>query len=77
MNLDLLIYRDMSDSVNASLPEIGQDANEWFGTPGFEGLHVVAVGPPIHGTAKDATVVLAHGSRPMGEIQALIQRPNA
>lgn len=74
MNLDLLIYRDMSDNVNAGLPEIGQGASEWFGTPGFEGLYVVAVGPPIHETAKDATVVLAHGPRPMVEIQTLLKR---
>lgn len=61
-NIDLLQYRDLNDYSHDGLPSVGQNAAEWFGK-GFEGLYVVAVGAPIH-PGKDATVVLAHESRP-------------
>ena len=71
MNYDLLIYHDMTDdteSTGGRIPPIGAIAEEWFGHLGKDRF-VVAVGPPIHGS-KDATVVLAVGSRPMDDVQA-------
>ena len=59
-NLDLLIYRDF-DSVDVDL-EVGDDAQQKLGS-GFNGLHIAAVGPPIH-DGKDYAVVLAAETRP-------------
>jgi hypothetical protein len=65
-NYDLLIYRDF-DSIDIEL-HLGTPASA-IG-PG-EDMHVVAIGPPIH-SGKDATVVLAHGSRRMERIQEVL-----
>jgi poly(3-hydroxybutyrate) depolymerase len=70
VNYDLLIYHDLNDpteSTGSSLPSLGDAAEKWFG-PFGEDRHVVALAPPIH-RGKNATVVLAHGSRPMPEVQ--------
>jgi hypothetical protein len=68
--LDLLQYRDF-DSIDVDL-NVGDNAGEKLGS-GFEGLYVVAVGPPLH-EGKDATVVLAHEHRPerMQELKNLV-----
>lgn len=69
---DLLVYYDLSDdteSTGARVPAIGEPAAEWFGEIGKD-RHVVAVGPGFHDGR--TTVVLAHGARPMPEVQALL-----
>jgi len=53
-NLDLFIYRHF-DSLNVDL-DVGDNAAEKLGIE-FKGLHVVALGPPIH-EGRDKTVVL-------------------
>jgi hypothetical protein len=58
-------------SLGADLTE-GADAGKEFGDT-FAGYHIVAVGPPIH-SGKDVTVVLAHGSQPMEEFRALLNK---
>ena len=58
-NLDLFHYVDF-DSIDAGLA-VGDDAGEKLGED-FEGLYVVAVGPPIH-KGRKATVVVAHEHR--------------
>lgn len=71
---DLLVYHDMTDPTVSSggmIPRIGDNAEQWFGELGRE-RHVVAVGPGVHDNR--VTVVLAHGRRPMPEIQALLDR---
>jgi hypothetical protein len=65
---DLLVYHDMTDTINHELPRLGQNAGDWYG-PAFEGLYVVAVGPSIH-LPKKATIVLAAEHRPE-RLQAL------
>jgi hypothetical protein len=65
-NYDLLIYHDFTDTFDSPLT-VGDSARAL----GFEDMHVVALGPPIH-EGKDRTIVLAHGARPMREMQALI-----
>jgi hypothetical protein len=55
---DLLIYHDFSDTFDTQI-QVGDSAR----VLGFEDLHVVALGPPIH-EGKDRTLVLAHGARP-------------
>jgi hypothetical protein len=70
---DLLIYHDLSDDTERTgdrAPDVGDDAADWFGELGRD-RHVVAVGPGIHGRDR-VTVVLAHGNRPMPEIQAML-----
>jgi hypothetical protein len=57
--IDLFTYRDF-DSLDVEL-EVGDNAAEKLGFE-FKGLHVVALGPPIH-DGKDATVVLASEHR--------------
>ena len=71
VRLDLLVYHDMTDYTGAKLNR-GADAGLEFG-PTFADYHIVAVGPPIH-PGKDATVVLAHNTRPMEAIQALLDK---
>ena len=71
---DLLVYHDMTDptpSTGGAVPSVGDPAERWFGTLG-RNRHVVAVGPGIH--EGRITVVLAHGRRPMPEVQALLDR---
>jgi hypothetical protein len=68
-NYDLLIYHDFSDTFDKSIA-VGDSAR----VLGFEDLHVVALGPPLHGS-KDRTIVLAHGARPMRKIQELLDLP--
>jgi hypothetical protein len=58
--LDLFIYREF-DSLDVE-PHTGDNAAEKLGME-FKGLHVVALGPPIH-EGKDKTVVLAAEARP-------------
>jgi hypothetical protein len=58
--LDLFIYRDF-DSLGVEL-DVGDNAAEKLGIE-FKGLHVVALGPPIH-EGRDKTVVLATEARP-------------
>jgi hypothetical protein len=67
----------MTDTQNRQLPELGQDAGEWFGSD-YAGLYVVAVGPPIR-PSKKAKVVLATESRPdrMTELKAYFARDSA
>jgi hypothetical protein len=62
---DLLIYKDFTDTFDQSVA-IGDDAAK-FAHPG---LSVVAIGPGIH--EGRTTLVLAHGERPMAEIQKLL-----
>lgn len=72
MEYDLLVYHDMSDnteSTGSRVPSVGDKAEEWFGGLGKD-RHVVAVGPGVH--EGRVTVVLAHGSRPMAEVQAVL-----
>jgi hypothetical protein len=74
---DLLVYHDLSDPTERSgggVPSVGDRAEEWFGSIGKD-RHVVAVGPGIH--EGRVTVVLAHGDRPMPEVQALLDRQPA
>jgi hypothetical protein len=71
VGMDLLVYHDMTDYTGADLTE-GADAGKEFGDT-FAGYHIVAVGPPIH-SGKDVTVVLAHGSQPMEEFRALLNK---
>ena len=74
MNYDLLIYHDMTDNTESTgddFPAVGAAAEKWFGGLGKD-RHVVAIGPGIH--EGRATVVLAHGSRPMHEVQELLNR---
>jgi hypothetical protein len=63
---DLLVYHDFTDNLNASL-NVGDDAEAKLGDT-FTGMYVVAVAPPVH-EGRAATVVLAHGNRPMEELQ--------
>jgi len=63
---DLLIYHDFTDTFDTPV-KVGDSARAL----GFEDLHVVALGPPLH-ESKDRTIVLAHGARPMVEFQALL-----
>jgi len=73
MILDLLVYHDFTDTVNDRLPRIGESAEEFYGTGFGEGLYVAAVGPGIH-EGRAATVVLAHGSHPMEDVQKLLDQ---
>jgi hypothetical protein len=57
--LDLFIYRDF-DSLGVEL-DVGDNAAEKLGIE-FKGLHVVALGPPIH-EGRDKTIVLAAEAR--------------
>jgi hypothetical protein len=66
---DLLIYHDFTDTFEQPV-RVG-DSAAIFGQK-FADLHVVALGPGIHEGRR--TVVLAHGDRPMTEVQALIER---
>jgi hypothetical protein len=59
-DLDLFIYRDF-DSLDVEI-DVYDNAAEKLGIE-FKGLHVVALGPPIH-EGKDKTVVLASEHRP-------------
>jgi hypothetical protein len=70
VRVDLLVYHDMTVYADSVLT-IGADAGAELGEL-FAGYRIVAIGPPIHSQAKDVTVVLAHGDRPMKEIQALL-----
>jgi hypothetical protein len=72
---DLLRYHDLSDSVNDRPLQVGDDAGEMLGA-GFEGMAVVAVGPPVHGD-RTAAVVVAFGKPPMPEMQAMLERQHA
>lgn len=72
---DLLVYHDLSDptaTTGGTIPSVGDDAETRFGSAIGHSRHVVAVGPGIHDGR--VTVVLAHGKRPMPEIQALLDR---
>ena len=75
--IDLLVYHDLTDTTERGARlELGANAAEEFGDI-FEGMYIVAIGDPVH-DSKDVTVVLAHGSRPMPEMQALLDsRSNA
>ena len=66
--LDLFTYRDF-DSLDVEL-DVGDNAAEKLGFE-FKGLHVVALGPPIH-DGKDATVVLGSEHRP-GRMQEMMR----
>jgi hypothetical protein len=69
---DLFVYHDLSDSTpstGGSVPPVGAPAEQWFGEIGRD-RHVVAVGRGIH--EGRMTVVLAHGARPMPEVQNLL-----
>jgi hypothetical protein len=67
-DLDLLVYHDFTDTNNNEL-RVGDSAEPL----GYADLHVVAIGPPIHG-GKERTIVLGHGARPMQEVQDLLDR---
>jgi hypothetical protein len=69
--LDLFTYRDF-DTLDVEL-SVGDNAAERLGSE-FKGLHVVALGPPIH-EGKDLTVVLASEHRPdrMQELKAFFK----
>jgi hypothetical protein len=72
---DLLVYYDTSDSTTTTggtIPRVGDRAEEWFGEKIGKDRHVVAVGPGIH--KGRVAVVLAHGSRPMAELQAMLDQ---
>jgi hypothetical protein len=72
---DLLVYYDLSDSTGSTgglVPSVGDRADEWFGDRIGGGRYVVAVAPGVH--EGRITVVLAHGRRPMPELQALLDR---
>jgi hypothetical protein len=72
---DLLVYHDLTDptkSTGGTVPEVGDDAEKRFGSEIGHARHVVAVGPGIHDGR--VTVVLAHGKRPMPEVQAMLDR---
>ncbi len=66
-NLDLLVYRDFSDTFHPAIPAIGSPAAPWLGAQ-FDGLHVAAISKPIH-EGRLATVVLAQGTDGMLEVQ--------
>ena len=71
---DLFVYHDLHDptmTTGGSVPSVGDAAERWFGAIGRE-RHVVAVGPGVH--PGRVTVVLAHGDRPMTEVQELLNR---
>ena len=71
------MYHDLSDSTETTrgqVPSVGDNAEQWFGALGKD-RHVVAVGPGIHDGRM--TVVLAHGNRPMEEMQALLDQAGA
>ncbi len=61
-DLDLLVYHDFTDTTDSNL-RVGDSAEPL----GYADLHVVAIGPPIHG-GKERTVVLGHGARAMPEV---------
>jgi hypothetical protein len=70
---DLLVYHDLADpteTTGGTIPQVGESA-ERFGPFGKD-RHVAAVGPGIH--PGRITVVLAHGTQPMPELQALLDR---
>lgn len=71
---DLFTYRDF-DSLDVEL-DVGDNAAEKLGFE-FKGLHVVALGPPIH-EGKDATIVLGSEHRPerMRELQRFFAAPS-
>ena len=71
---DLFTYRDF-DSLDVEL-DVGDNAAEKLGFE-FKGLHVVALGPPIH-EGKDATVVLGSEHRPerMRKLQRFFAAPS-
>ncbi|MDQ4082400.1 MAG: hypothetical protein M3123_05885, partial [Actinomycetota bacterium] len=62
-------YHDFSDP-RGGLLSLGDDAGEKLG-PSFAGLHVVAVGAPVH-EGKSGTVILAHNTQPMEKLQRLV-----
>jgi hypothetical protein len=70
---DLFTYRDF-DSLDVEL-DVGDNAAEKLGFE-FRGLHVVALGPPLH-DGKDATVVLASEQSPerMQELKRFFAGP--
>ena len=63
---DLLLYRDLkttrSYEVGEPVPELG------------EGLHVVAVAPPLH-AGRAATIVVAHRTNPMDVLERRLRLP--
>ena len=72
---DLLVYHDLSDSTDTTggaVPSVGDKAEEWFGDEIGRGRHIVAVGEGIHDGRM--TVVLAHRSGGMPEVQAFLDR---
>jgi hypothetical protein len=72
---DLLVYHDLSDSTPSTgghVPSVGDKADEWFGEDIGRDRHVVYVGPGIN--EGRTTVVLAHGKRPMPELQERLDR---
>jgi hypothetical protein len=72
---DLLVYHDLSDSTDTTggaAPSVGDRAEEWFGETIGGDRHVVAVGQGIHDGR--VTVVLAHRSDGMPEVQAFLDR---
>ena len=71
---DLFIYRDF-DSLDLEL-DVGDNAAEKLGFE-FKGLHVVALGPPIH-EGKDAAIVLGSERRPeqITELQRFFAVPS-
>jgi hypothetical protein len=74
IHTDLFVYHDMSDptdSTGGSAPVVGERADKWFGALGRD-RYVVALGPGVH--EGRISVVLAHGARPMTEVQALLDR---
>jgi hypothetical protein len=71
VGIDLLVYHDLTDNVGADLT-LGVDAGPEFGEA-FTGYHIVAVGRGVN-PGKDKTVVLAFGSKPMAEVQALLDK---
>lgn len=69
---DLLVYHDMTDTRDSPIPHVGESAEARFGAQ-YKDQFIVAVGPGIH--EGRTTVVVAHGHRPMEEVQALLDLP--
>jgi hypothetical protein len=69
---DVLVYRDLTDTVNGR--ELAVDEDGALLGAEFGGLRVAAVGAPIH-ESKHATIILAAGgSRIASELDAFLAR---
>jgi hypothetical protein len=66
---DVFIYRDFIDTID---PIREGPATPQFGDT-FEGLNVVAVGPPVH-PGRDGSAILMHRPDATPEIRAMLDR---